>query len=97
MPVVAETVQTLQTAQEGAWFTATGNAFTVHVDNAGAVVRVETRRDAGDAALKRCGAGMPGAYVTSLAGASAFLIFCTPGLQFRLVSERGPASVAVIQ
>ena len=97
MTVIAASVETLASGQPGTWFSVTGSRFIADVDTPH-MVRLETRRSAGDAATKKVGSNASGSDTVSvLVGPCSLVVACLAGRQYRFVSVAGAASVAADQ
>lgn len=85
---------TIAAGVAGAWFTATGTSFIADVDNA-SMVRIETRRDVADTAVKVVATERSGGDVQpKIVGPASVLVASVAGRQYRFYAITGPATVA---
>ncbi|MDO8251406.1 MAG: hypothetical protein Q7T78_17035 [Rhodoferax sp.] len=94
MALIAGSNYTIAAGVAGAWFTATGSSFVADVDSAH-MVRLETRRDVSDTAIKVVASERSGADVSpKIVGPCSVIIASVTGRQYRFVAITGPAVVA---
>ena len=94
MALISGSNSTVAVGAPGAWFTATGSSFLADVDSAH-MVRLETRRDASDAAVKVVALERSGADVApKIVGPCSVVVASVTGRQYRFVAITGPAIVA---